>query len=179
MKKMRAGAPLSARSYSSASSPDCDENETESLSTPTGPNFTTRLSSANAPARRNCSVSQAAVISRAWHTPPAGGSPAFARASRAQQRTWRATAFSTHTTNLPWYDLFTAVNTSAATRRPVKMESFSSLTMRIIQCANAEELVVSCLTTADLCQNTNAKESFRCRRRRTSEFHSAILPTVH
>ena len=34
------------------------------------------------------------------------------------------------------------------------MESFSSLTMRIIQCANAEELVVSCLTTADLCQNT-------------------------
>ena len=130
---MRAGAPLSARSYSSASSPDCDENETESLSTPTGPNFTTRLSSANAPARRNCSVSQAAVISRAWHTPPAGGSPAFARASRAQQRTWRATAFSTHTTNLPWYDLFTAVNTSAATRRPVKTESFSSLTMRIIQ----------------------------------------------
>ena len=49
-----------------------------------------------AAARRNCSVSQAAVISRAWHTPPAGGSPAFARASRAQQRTWRATAFSTH-----------------------------------------------------------------------------------
>ena len=42
-------------------------------------------------------------------------------------------ASSTHTTNLPWYDLFTAVNTSAATRRPVKTESFSSLTMRIIQ----------------------------------------------
>ena len=84
----RAGALLRAL-YSSASSPDCDENETESLSTPTGPNFTTRLSSANAPARRNCSVSQAAVISRAWHTPPAGVFTARARPAAAGQK-WHA-----------------------------------------------------------------------------------------